>query len=358
MDTPALKKAKSWAVTHVTAAPDVTARTAGPKSTITAVYTGFKVRNGKRTGEVAIVFAVDHKLPITSIPPEDRIPADFDGVPTDVIEATYKALTLNSRQRPCAAGYSIGHVRISAGTFGGPVKRGASEDWLCLTNNHVAAESNGGSPGDRVLQPGKADGGSDPLDWWATLEEYVTINFEGFPFPGKKNQALGRAWWATVKGVGNAGAKLTGCPLRARVGLLAIGQPTPNLVDAAICRPREQSMLNPSVHKLGTVQGVRDLSLGDVVQKTGRTTEHTNGVVEGVNGMVSVQYGEGKLATFDDQVIVRSTDAGEFSAGGDSGSWVLTPDMYVGGLLFAGGGGQTICNKMSHVLSMLGVRVV
>lgn len=348
----ALKAAKQWATNRTQVARELR----GTRSTVTAIYLGFKTTSGARTTERAIVFAVDRKLPLADVPSSDRIPPTIDGIPTDVIENTYKALSLTTRQRPCAAGFSIGHLRITAGTFGGAVKRGTAEEWLCLTNNHVGAESNGGSPGDHILQPGKADGGVDPTDWWATLEEYVTIHFDGGGLPPKKNQALGRAWWAAVRAVGNAGAWAARCPYRVRVGPLAIDQPTPNLVDAAICRPRGD-VLDPRVYGLGPVAGVRDLTLGERVQKTGRTTEHTNGMVEGVNGQVSVQYGAGQIATFDDQVFIRSVDAGEFSAGGDSGSWILTPDMFVGGLLFAGGGGQTIANKMSHVQALLGVRV-
>jgi hypothetical protein len=103
------------------------------------------------------------------------------------------------------------------------------------------------------------------------------------------------------------------------------------------------------------VLGVRDLILGDAVQKVGRTTERTYGTVEGTDGIVRVSYGDAGIAEFEDQVIIRGED-GEFSAGGDSGSAILTLDGYVGGLLFAGGGGQTIANKFSHVQAFLGVR--
>ena len=49
-------------------------------------------------------------------------------------------------------------------------------------------------------------------------------------------------------------------------------------------------------------------------------------------------------------------DTAEFSAGGDSGSVILVEGM-IGGLLFAGGGGVTIANRISHVISLLGVRL-
>ena len=73
---------------------------------------------------------------------------------------------------------------------------------------------------------------------------------------------------------------------------------------------------------------------------------------------LELTYGGGKIATFDNQLEIRA-DSGEFSAGGDSGSAILTlsDDPYLGGLLFAGGSGITIANRISHVVSLLGLRI-
>jgi hypothetical protein len=326
---------------------------AADRSDIRAVYLGYRYVAGEKTAQQAVVFAVEKKQPRDQLREEDVIPSAFDGVLTDVVEGVFTAYSLTGRRRPCPAGFSIGHVRITAGTFGLPVRVGASDEWWVLTNNHVAADSNAGSPGDRILQPGKADNGQDPADWWASLTEFVAINFDGAQ--PKKSQAVGRAWWGLVKGVGNTGAWLARCPFRVHVSPFSIGQPTPNLVDAAVCKPREQSVVLPEIHQLGPVMGVRDLQLGDRVVKVGRTTELTRGVVEGVQGYFKVSYGTGSTATFDDQLAIRG-DTGDFSAGGDSGSAILSEDGFVGGLLFAGGGGQTIANKFSHVQALLGVR--
>jgi hypothetical protein len=69
---------------------------------------------------------------------------------------------------------------------------------------------------------------------------------------------------------------------------------------------------------------------------------------------VQVDYGNQGTATFEDQLIVRA-DSGEFSAGGDSGSAVANEDRFLGGLLFAGGDGITIVNRISHVVAALRV---
>jgi len=69
-----------------------------------------------------------------------------------------------------------------------------------------------------------------------------------------------------------------------------------------------------------------------------------------------VDYGTSGTATFDDQLVIRA-DSGEFSAPGDSGSAVFGEDAFLGGLLFAGGEGITIVNRISHVVSLLAVRL-
>lgn len=341
-----LAAAKHWARSH---------------PTIIAVYEGFKYVKGQRTPERCIVFGVKAKQPRTELPYGEEIPARFGIVRTDVIETPeFKALALTQRLRPCPAGLSVGHVAITAGTFGAPVKRGASDDWLILSNNHVLANSNTAAIGDEIVQPGKHDGGTAPADRLATLEDFVAINFDGAQLPGKKNTTAARAWWSAVKAVGNFGARSVGCPYRVHVSPHQITQPSPNLVDAAIARPLDQADLAPVVHQRGPIVGIRDAELGMTVVKTGRTTGPTSGMVEGINGDVQVSYGAGQIARFTNQVFIRGEGGVEFSAGGDSGSAILAPTeegLFLCGLLFAGGSGQTIANRISDVVALLGIRV-
>jgi hypothetical protein len=128
-------------------------------------------------------------------------------------------------------------------------------------------------------------------------------------------------------------------------------------VDAAIARVINEEWVALEVPEIGEIEGIRDLELGDPVKKTGRTTEHTTGMVEVVGSSSVVDYGTGKgNATFQDQLVIRG-DSGDFSAGGDSGSAIVSEDGFLGGLLFAGGSGVTIANKVSHVVSLLGIRL-
>ena len=87
--------------------------------------------------------------------------------------------------------YSVGHVDITAGTYGTAVYRilpggsvnpprhglGIPRSWYILSNNHVLANSNDANIGDLILQPGPFDGGTDPEDAIARLRAFVPITF-------------------------------------------------------------------------------------------------------------------------------------------------------------------------------------
>ncbi|NEZ55028.1 hypothetical protein DXZ20_04890 [Leptolyngbyaceae cyanobacterium CCMR0081] len=97
-----------------------------------------------------------------------------------------------------------------------------------------------------------------------------------------------------------------------------------------------------------------------VVGKTGRTTNLTQGLIRAVGVSVNVRFGSAGVAHFRDQFSVRSTGSGTFSAGGDSGSfvWGWQSGLPPVGLLFAGGGGTTFCNRMSRVVNALDITLI
>ncbi len=328
---------------------------------VVSVGIGYRYRNGKRTDEICIVVGVKKKLPPDQVPPGQMIMDTVNGIATDVVEygeikAHQTTESLTERQRPCPPGYSISHPEVTAGTLGAWVRRGSGEEHYILSNNHVAANSNDTSLGVSIWQPGRADGGSN-VDQFARLTEYVRIRFDDEENGDGKKSSASLAWRAW-KWPANLVADVLGCPYRLVVARPnQLDQPYPNLIDAAIAQVILESNVNFDIPEIGEIQGIADLQLGDRVQKTGRTTEHTTGMVEVVGAESVVNYGPGKGdATFGDQIIIRA-DSGDFSAGGDSGSAIVTEDNVLGGLLFAGGSGVTIANKISNVVSLLGVRL-
>jgi hypothetical protein len=106
---------------------------------------------------------------------------------------------------------------------------------------------------------------------------------------------------------------------------------------------------------VGYVRGWRpraNVTVGTIVQKTGRTTNYTLGRITGVNATVDINYGGGRVGRFLDQILTTP-----MSAGGDSGSLVTTTDEVAVGLLFAGSSQVTILNQIERVRSLLRVEV-
>ncbi|MEC9373606.1 MAG: hypothetical protein VYC34_07170 [Planctomycetota bacterium] len=220
--------------------------------------------------------------------------------------------------RPAPGGVSVGHYRITAGTLG-CLARDARRLYI-LSNNHVLANSNNARVGDPILQPGPADGGRNPGAVIAKLQKWVTINFAG-------------------------GVNYVDC---------AIGWTDPRLVR------RELVYLHRGTRRFFRVStGMAPARVGQLVGKTGRTTQLTCGRVTSVNATIRVNFGGGRVAVFADQMAIKSVNSQPFSAGGDSGSLIWTWDARRNpvGLLFAGGGGITFANKIQRVLPALGVQL-
>jgi len=259
---------------------------------------------------------------------------EIDGLPTPMLEedeytAFAEALMLARRVRPAESGYSVGHYKITAGTIGTCVYDvlpggttgsppapglGIPPRFYILSNNHVLANTNDASIGDPILQPGPFDGGTDPADRIATLSRWIPLTLEP-PTP----RSLHR-----------------------------------NLVDAALAQGQFHD-LDREIYWIGYTQSWRrkaNVAVGTVVKKTGRTTNFTTGRITAINATVDVGYGGGRVARFVDQIITTN-----ISAGGDSGSLVLSMDNVAVGLLFAGSSVATIANQIENVRSLLRVEV-
>lgn len=310
------------------------------KKNVVAVGIGEKVVDGRPIGELAIVCSVVEKVPLAALAKKDIIPKKIEGIITDVIQTgKIKALKARTdRWRPAPGGVSIGHEWITAGTLGCLVKKGQFE--FILSNNHVLADSNNAPIDSAILQPGKYDGG-EMIDRIAVLKEFVPIQF----FGGDGCQ-IGQAF----AGAGNFFAKIFG--RKTRLAAMNSKQ-IENLVDAAIALPVDPKFVVDEILDIGTILGVnKSPGIGLGVQKSGRTTAVTKGIIGQTDVMTNVEYGDGKIALFVDQLMI---DQKGFSAPGDSGSAILDDRNYLVGLLFAGSDTTTIANKITNVFDLLGL---
>jgi hypothetical protein len=238
------------------------------------------------------------------------------------------SLDENYEQRPIGMGVSgsnindLSRLYCCSGTMGALVQDNGFQ--YILSNNHVIAITNQGRIGDDIIQPGLIDQNlacaQDTGDAVADLSRFVPIAFK-------------------------KGAK--------------------NKVDAAMAQVRYGSV-DPSgaILNIGEVSSVTTSpAIGLPVQKMGRTSGLTSGVISAVNVTVSVSYNTtcgigSQTAKFTGQIMISTPG---FSAGGDSGSLIVedcSPYPRPVGLLFAGNDTVTVANPIENVLSSLKVRMV
>jgi hypothetical protein len=280
---------------------------------IVGVGIGDKMSEGNYTGEQCVTVYVVAKAPKKQVQSDAVVPSSVDGIPTDVVAIGIpEAFPFRGRYRPAKGGVSVGHVKITAGTLGCMVASGAKR--YILSNNHVLANSNSGKLGDAIVQPGPYDGGHAPADTIARLSKFVPIKFGGV---------------------------LT------------------NLVDCAIAETTT-ALVSPKNISYGTLStSPVQPSLNLLVKKAGRTTQFTRGRIVGVNVTINVNYGTAGVARFVSQMLIQSLTANPFSAGGDSGSLIVSDSgNRPVGLLFAGSSTHTIANSITSVLSALSVSIV
>jgi hypothetical protein len=194
-----------------------------------------------------------------------------------------------------------------SGTLGSLVQAGSQQ--YILSNNHVLGLAGQATAGDDISQPGLIDNNCSP----ATIVADFTVA------PSLSNN-----------------------------------------VDCAIAQLRSGQMDGTGfIEDIGTISSVvKAPAVGLSVAKSGRTTGFTTGSISSISTTVSVRYptscgGNGGTAhTFTNQVVINSTT---FSAGGDSGSLIVTNNSchQPVALLFAGSSSSTIGNPIGQVLTQL-----
>jgi len=305
-----------------------------------AIGDGFRTKKGTRTGEKCAVASVKQKGTVSA---QFMMPPEIDVVESGIIRALWPVVggtqdVNTDRYRPIPGGVSIGHKDISAGTMGCWVNYKGRK--VMLSNNHVLANSNDANLGDAILQPGPHDGG-----WYqdhvANLTDFMRIHFLGedsnCPFSKAVAFCLNYAW-------GMAGRKTKFQAI--------VPHADSNLVDAAIADVINDDDIDDTILDIGKINGtVEDPFVTMPVQKTGRTSGYTTGSIEQTNVVAQVQYGLGKIAIFQDQLM-----SGAMSAGGDSGSLVVSGDKVVG-LLFAGSDSTTIFSPIHYVMDALNINI-
>lgn len=314
---------------------------------VIGVGVGYKKRSQEDTDEPAVIFFVDKKLPTEALGVDEIVPRKIGRSCTDVVEVgEMRFLARTDKLRPAAPGSSIGHHKVTAGTFGAVVRDRGSQALLILSNNHVLANSSNGvdgraAPGDPIYQPGVYDGGSEK-DLIGYLERFIPI--ESF----SKNPDCKMA----AMGVRAANAVIHAFRPNYQMRLEKLG--ATNQVDCAVACPTNPQEITPEIMELGRVNGIIDVEPGMKVKKSGRTSGVTKGKVTAIKVTLNVSMGSGSdIVRFQEQIMTEMK-----SMAGDSGSLVLSEENQAIGLLFAGSNDYTVLNPIGVVLDKLGVDLV
>jgi len=275
---------------------------------------------GFDTNEPCLVLFVSNKLRASELAESDQIPALVEHCRTDVIEVgelaacetcgSATAAPLSERVRPARGGFSVGRAGGAAGSIAAAAidaecALGTPRRYYLLGSNSALAASNEGQVGDAILQPAASDGGSAPQDELGKLARFVPLHFDG----------------------------------------------TPNFADAALAEVRFTD-LDRGVFWIGSPQErAARVRIGQALQKTGRSSHYTTGVVRAVNVTLNVGYGARK-ARFCQQIITSP-----MATAGDSGSLIFDSARRAVGLTLAASPFATVVSPIGLVESLLGIRV-
>lgn len=310
---------------------------------VVGIGMGYKIVRDKTTNKPAVMVLVKKKYPEEQLKSKHIVPRALNEVPTDVIEVGEIRL-LSSRiekLRPARPGMSIGHFKITAGTFGAVVKDEKTGEPLILSNNHVLANATDGQDGksavgDAILQPGNYDGGS-MSDVIAHLERFVPIS--------KSNTEDGCPIAKGVEKAGNLILKMVKPNYRLK---FIKSTPSHNLIDAAVAKPVKFNYVSEDVFDLGRIKGTAEPKIGMAVKKSGRTSGITGSSIKALDVMLKVMLSPSEEATFYEQILT-----GPMAQPGDSGSIVVDEGLNAVGLLFAGSDEATIINPIINVMKLL-----
>ena len=298
---------------------------------------------GVGRGPEGLVVLVDKKVHRDELHPSELMPQEIGGEGVHVLEVG-KIVAQQARTDqwdfPVPPGVSIGHEEVTAGTFGCVVRDVVSNERYMLTNNHVAAATNKGRPGDPIFQPGLIDGGTQVI---GHLFDYKPI---AFPTEEPTCDIAGGvvSFLNSMAEVIGSGHKLQAVKANNAV----------NLIDAALVKPVSDRAVSDEILEIGSVAGATEARLGMNVRKSGRTTGLTRGFVVLLDATVEVSYGENKVGIFEKQIIFDA-----MSAGGDSGSLIVTEELptLAVALLFAGSPQVTIGSPIQFVFEEFEVLV-
>jgi hypothetical protein len=275
---------------------------------VTGVGVGYKVVGGRLTDVISIRVYVAKKLPKEALRPEELLPESLQGIPVDVIEATFHihlGEDNRTRHNPLVGGISIGNLTLGgSGTLTVSVFDNVTKEDMILSNWHVLCGRFNCAVGESIIQPGQ--GGGDT---------------------GTSGDIVARLYRTALT----------------------------DQVDAAIARLTGDRFLLKEILGFGSVTDLGIPQLGMQVRKSGRTTGLTTGKIVDISATVGINGYPDGAHTFHNQIQI--SDGNQVSRPGDSGSLWIDDSNRAIALNFAGSVDGTLgtANPFSAVLQALNI---
>jgi endonuclease G len=290
---------------------------------VTAVDLGFKWTAGRMSDQLAIRVHVVKKKAKVELTGGQLFPKEIQGIPVDIIEATYAPQALVNSKAEAAIegrgrrfdvvpiGVSVGSRYSTAGTLGAKVIDLDDGQEMILSNWHVLVGRHGVESDLPIWQPGWIDGGTRDSNTIARLARWVLGPY-----------------------------------------------------DAAVARLTGERQVTSRTLEDRPIEDISEPRLGMQVWKSGRSSGYTEGFVDGIKMTVSLSYGPIGVHTLSRVFRIVPVPGGsypEISVAGDSGAvWVDSQTGKAVGLHFAGEIGNTPEHALAHdikpVLERLRVR--
>jgi len=278
------------------------------------VGVGCKFIAGKRTDELAIAVYVHKKVPLNDLPPDQVIPSEIEGFPTDVEELPVaECFDDTGRYRPLVGGSQLEYTttehpapnttvtHFNSGTLGCIARARRTGKNMILTNGHVAAGC--GDPS-IAISAGLRHGQPDDTNDCSCCSKC----------------------WATV------------------VGTVVDAKVDP---DAGLIQIDKCVDISPNIREIGAIHGVLTTAQIDALgnQRVQMRGAKTGSVKFGTVSPVSVDSNSicresddrpGIVRAYSHAIRVDADTNNLFGQRGDSGSAVLDMNGNLVGLLFAG----------------------
>lgn len=338
---------------------------------VLSVAWGYKEKAGQPTQDLCFIVMVREKKPPESLSPEEMVPAQVLGIPTDVIRMPrLKKLACENIDKfdTLVGGSMISALKIyqsshnlqgeSVGTLGffATNSSGARDNIVLLSNNHVLAD-NGAVVGNTVFQPrftGNSGTGYhlDAADMHpiGTIENLGMQDNRNFAYPGEAAQSMFVDCATAHVNTSFSSCCHTNCGTKFANILHNLNQ-CPDFTSSEVA----------GVARVTNA----DLPAGGsyLVYKVGHKTGWTKGKIRTTNANVTdpdnASIHQDHLIIIDD-LGPNCGGGAHFAEGGDSGAVIINAQRQIIGLLFAAadtGAFYAACH-IHPVMDLLGITMV